>query len=216
MTEPYWMRMRPKAIPQSLRTLLAEVETATIGHFEYVGFVGALITPVFPAKAIGTAITVAAPGRDGTVIYKAIDLLTPGDALVISRVDQDDVACVGGGVVAAARARGAVAVIVDGPCTDVEEIRASQFPVWCRGVSSKTTSRRHKIGGAINVAIACGGAAVLPGYAVLADNEGVFVAEPSHMRRVADFALRRQRHSLQLRPHLEAGHSIFDLDQIVS
>ncbi|MCA1443775.1 RraA family protein [Ensifer sp. IC4062] len=216
MIEPYRIGKQPKAIPEALPGLLQEVETATIGHFEYVGFVGAEITPVFPAKAIGTATTVAAPGREGAVVYKAIDLLRPGDVLVISRVDRDDVACVGGGVVAAARARGAVAVIVDGPCTDIEEIRTSRFPVWCRGVSSKTTSRRHLIGGAINVPVACGGAAVLPGYAVLADAEGVFVASPSHMRRVAEAALERQRRSLQLRPYLEAGHSIFDLDRIAS
>ncbi|MCA1409072.1 RraA family protein [Ensifer sp. IC3342] len=216
MIEPYRIGKQPKAIPEALPGLLQEVETATIGHFEYLGFVGAEIAPIFPAKAIGTATTVAAPGRDGAVVYKAIDLLRPGDVLVISRVDRDDVACVGGGVVAAARARGAVAVIVDGPCTDIEEIRASRFPVWCRGVSSKTTSRRHLIGGAINIPVACGGAAVLPGYAVLADAEGVFVASPSHMRRVAEAALERQRRSLQLRPYLEAGHSIFDLDRIAS
>ena len=215
MTQPYKIKKQPEAIPDALRTLLEGVETATIGHFEYLGFVGAGIAPVFPAKAIGTAVTVAAPGRDGAVIYTAIDLLRPGDVLVISRVDRDDVACVGGGVVAAARARGAVAIIVDGPCTDIEEIRASRFPVWCRGVSSKTTSRRHQIGGAINVPIACGGAAVLPGYAVLADTEGVFVADPSEMRCIADVALERQQRSLKLRPYLEAGHSIFELDRIV-
>ncbi|KSV64961.1 RraA family protein [Sinorhizobium sp. Sb3] len=215
MTQPYKIKKQPEAIPDALRTLLEGVETATIGHFEYLGFVGAGIAPVFPAKAIGTAVTVAAPGRDGAVIYTAIDLLRPGDVLVISRVDRDDVACVGGGVVAAARARGAVAIIVDGPCTDIEEIRASRFPVWCRGVSSKTTSRRHQIGGAINVPIACGGAAVLPGHAVLADTEGVFVADPSDMRCIADTALERQQRSLKLRPYLEAGHSIFELDRIV-
>lgn len=216
MIEPYRIEKQPKAIPESLRTLLEGVETATIGHFEYLGFAGTGIAPVFQAKAIGTAVTIAAPGRDGAVIYKAIDLVRPGDILVISRVDRDDVACVGGGVVAAARGRGAAAIIVDGPCTDIEEIRSSRFPVWCRGVSSKTTSRRNQIGGAINVPIACGGAAVLPGYAVLADTEGVFVAEPSDMRRIADFALERQQRSLELRPYLEAGHSIFDLDRIVS
>lgn len=215
MSQPYKIEKQPEAIPDALRTLLEGVETATIGHFEYLGFVGAGIAPVFPVKAIGTAVTVAAPGRDGAVIYTAIDLLRPGDVLVISRVDRDDVACVGGGVVAAARARGAVAIIVDGPCTDIEEIGASRFPIWCRGVSSKTTSRRHQIGGAINVPIACGGAAVLPGYAVLADTEGVFVADPSEMRCIADVALERQQRSLKLRPYLEAGHSIFELDRIV-
>ena len=59
------------------------------------------------------------------------------------------------------------------------------------------------------------GAAVLPGHAVLADTEGVFVADPSDMRRIADVALERQQRSLKLRPYLEAGHSIFELDRIV-
>ncbi|MCO6181030.1 RraA family protein [Ciceribacter sp. RN22] len=215
MIEPYRIERQPDAIPETLRGLLKGVETATIGHFEYAGFAGEGITPIFPARAIGTAVTVAAPGRDGAIIYTAIDLLRPGDILVISRVDRDDIACVGGGVIVAARARGAVAIVVDGPCTDIEEVRGSRFPVWCRGVSSKTTSRRHRIGGAINVPVACGGAAVLPGYAVLADTEGVFVSEPSDMHRIAEIALERQRRSLELRPYLEAGHSIFELDRIV-
>ncbi|MBP1861620.1 RraA family protein [Rhizobium herbae] len=210
MTIEYRIDTRHSAWPEDLRDLLAEVETATIGHFEHLGFLGSQIRPVFPSKAIGNAVTVAAPGRDGVVIYKAIDLLVPGDILVISRVDHDDIACVGGGVVAAAKARGAAGIVVDGPCTDALEIAHSGFPVWCRGVSSKTTNRAYQIGGSINVPIACGGAAVLPGYAVLADDDGVFVADPNHMRRLGAVALERQKRSRHLRPHLEAGKSIFD------
>jgi 4-hydroxy-4-methyl-2-oxoglutarate aldolase len=209
MTIEYRVDPRPHAWAADLCDLLVDVETATIGHLEHLGFVGSQVRPVFPSKAVGNAITVAAPGRDGVVIYKAIDLLVPGDVLIISRVDHDDIACVGGGVAAAAKARGAVGIVVDGPCTDALEIAQSGFPVWCRGVSSKTTNRAFPIGGSINVPIACGSTAVLPGYAVLADNDGVFVAEPDRMRRLAIVALERQRRSLQLRPHLEAGKSIF-------
>lgn len=209
MTVEYRIETRPAVWPEDLRDLLAEVETATIGHFEHLGFLGCQIRPVFSSRAIGNAVTVAAPGRDGVIIYKAIDLLTPGDILIISRVDHDDIACVGGGVAAAAKARGAVGIVVDGPCTDASEIAQSGFPVWCSGVSSKTTNRTSSIGGSINVPIACGGAAVLPGYAVLADDDGVFVADQVHMRRLAVIASERQRRSLQLRPHLEAGKSIF-------
>lgn len=212
MTVEYRIETRPPAWPEDLRALLTEVETATIGHFEHLGFVGSQIRPVLPSKAVGNAITVAAPGRDGAVIYKAIDLLVPGDVLVISRVDHDDIACVGGGVVAAARARGAVAIVVDGPCTDALEIAQSGFPVWCRGVSSKTTNRTFRIGGSINVPIACGGAAVLPGYAVIADDDGVFVSDRDYMRRLGSVAIERQQRSRHLRPHLEAGKSIFDYE----
>jgi 4-hydroxy-4-methyl-2-oxoglutarate aldolase len=210
MTADYRVEARPSAWPADLCDLLAEVETATIGHFEHLGFIGCQVRPFFPSRAIGNAITVAAPGRDGAVIYKAIDLLSPGDILVVSRVDHDDIACVGGGVVAAAKARGAVGIVVDGPCTDALEIAESGFPVWCRGVSSKTTNRAFRIGGSINVPIACGGTAVLPGYAVLADDDGVFVADRDRMRQLAVIALERQKRSRHLRPHLEAGRSIFD------
>ena len=197
------------ALPADLCDLLRDVETATIGHIEHLGFLAASIRPVFPAKIAGRAVTVAAPGRDGTIIYTGIDLLVPGDVLVIARVDKDDIACVGGGVATAARASGAVAIIVDGPCTDVEEIEAVGLPVWCRGVSAKTTNRNHRIGGSINLPISCGGAAVLPGYAVLADCSGIFAAPAGHMRQLATEAIERQRRSAALRPQLAAGRSIF-------
>lgn len=200
-------------LPTELVDLLSQTETATIGHVEHIGFVGDAILPVYPTRAAGQAVTVAAPGRDGTVIYKAIDLLQPGDMLVISRVDRDDIACVGGGVALAARARGAAGIVIDGPATDLEEIMAVGLPVWCRGRSSRTSNRQIAVGGSINVPVACGTAAVLPGYAVLADQEGVFVAERHRMEALARFAIERQTRSVRLRAHLAEGRSIFDFDR---
>lgn len=213
MAIQYRAAPQPEPLDQELRALLAEVETATIGHFESTGFITGGVRPVFPARAVGRAITVAAPGRDGRVIYMAIDMLEPGDILVISRLDQDDIACVGGGVSAAAKARQAAAIIVDGPCTDPSEIVANGLPVWCRGVSAKTTSRHIQLGGEINHPIACGHAVVMAGDCVLADESGVYVACPDRMRDMAIRAMARQQQSLAIRRHLQAGRSIFDLDR---
>ncbi|WDZ81661.1 RraA family protein (plasmid) [Ensifer adhaerens] len=208
--QPYRINDRHPPLSEELIALMGKTETATIGHVEHLGFVSHGVLPLFPAKAAGSAVTVAAPGRDGTIIYRAVDLLMPGDLLVIARVDGDDIACVGGGVATAVEARGAVGIVIDGPCTDAEEIAATGLPVWCRGVSSKTTNRRVSIGGSINEPIACGGAAVLPGYAVLADREGVFVAPRDQMLTLARAAIARQQNSIAVRRHLAAGRSIFD------
>ena len=170
-------------------------------------------TRTIPARAIGRAVTVAAPGRDGRIIHMAVDMLEPGDFLVISRLDQDDLACVGGGVAAAAKVKGAAGIIVDGPCTDPTELVAIGLPVWCRGVSAKTTSRHTQLGGEINFPIACGRAVVMPGYCILADESGIFVAEPMRMREAAARAKSRQKRSLAVRQHLLAGRSIFDFDR---
>lgn len=212
----YQVEPNQPPLSKALVDLLSQTETATIGHVEHVGFVGDGIVPITPARVCGQALTVAAPGRDGAVIYKAIDLIQPGDILVISRVDRDDIACVGGGVALAARARGAAAIIIDGPATDFDEIVAVGLPVWCRGRSSRTTNRKIAVGGSINVPIACGASAVLPGYAVLADHEGVFVAERQRMEALARFAIERQKRSTRLRAHLAEGRSIFDFESDLS
>lgn len=210
MVELYRVAACGVEVPQELRTLLDGVETATIGHFDPIGVLRGALRPVFPARIVGAALTVAAPGRDGAVIYKAVDLVRPGDVLVISRVDADDVACVGGGVASAVKARGGVGIVVDGPATDPQEIREVGLPVWSVGVSARTTNRQYQIGGAVNLPIACGGVAVLPGYVVLADETGIYAAEAEQMRLAAIHARERQARSALLRAHLAAGHSIFD------
>ena len=79
-------------------------------------------------------------------------------------------------------------LIVDGPCTDLSEIEESDFPMWARGLSPITT-RIYDLGGGMNIPVSCGGAVVMPGDAVLADESGVLVLPRSEARAVAERAL---------------------------
>ncbi|EWY38313.1 4-hydroxy-4-methyl-2-oxoglutarate aldolase [Skermanella stibiiresistens SB22] len=188
----YTINDMPEQLPAEDLALLAEVETATVGHWRLFGFMDYGIKPLLRGKRIvGTAVTLAIPGADSTLLHHAAGLLRPGDVLVVDRLGDDRHACWGGGVTIAAKAAGAVAGIVDGPCTDLAEIEDSDFPMWARGVSPITT-RLYDIGGGLNIAISCGGVPVMPGDAVLADESGVLVLPRAEVRAVATEALRRQ------------------------
>ena len=106
-----------------------QVETATVGHSQHWGFMDRGIQPLLRDKRIaGTAVTLAIPGQDSTLLHHTLGLLRPGDILVVDRLGDDKHACWGGGVTVAAKAAGALGGIVDGPCTDLTEIEDSDFP----------------------------------------------------------------------------------------
>jgi len=110
--------------------------------------------------------------------------LRPGDIVVVDRMGDQRHACWGGGVTIAAKAAGALAGVVDGPCTDLSEIQESDFPVWSRGISPITT-RLYNLGGGLNIPVSCGGVPVLPGDVVLADESGVLVLRRDEAEAIA-------------------------------
>lgn len=188
----YKINPMPPQIPQEDLDLLAQVETATLGHWRQFGFLHRDLQPLIPRRrVVGTVVTVAIPGADSTLLHHVMSLIRPGDFLIVDRLHDDRYACWGGGVTVAAKAAGAVGAAVDGPCTDLEEIEASDFPMWCRGISPITT-RIYDIGGAINVPVSCGNTAVMPGWAVLADESGVIVLPPDEVRAEAEKAIATQ------------------------
>jgi len=188
----YVIKDMPEQIPQEDLDLLSGVETATVGHWRLMGFMDRQIQPLLPGRrVVGTAVTLAIAGPDSTLLHHATGQLRPGDILVVDRLGDDKYACWGGGVTVAAKASGAVAGIVDGPCTDLTEIQDSDFPMWSRGLSPITT-RLYDLGGGFNVPVSCGGAVVMPGDAILADESGVLVIPRDEVRAVAEEALKRQ------------------------
>ena len=114
-------------------------------------------------------------------------MLRKGDVLVIDRLGDHKHACIGGGVMCAIKASGCSGVIVDGTITDINELLEYDIPIWSRGLSPITT-RLYNIGGALNTPVSIGGAAVLPGYCVIADDSGVLFLPPDEAQNYAQWA----------------------------
>ena len=207
----YVVNPMPPQVPAALVAKLRQVETASIGHFRHVGFMDMGMRALIDGKHIvGTAVTLAIPGQDSTLLHHALGLLRPGDVLVIDRLGDTKHACFGGGVCVAAKTSGAVGAILDGPCTDPSEIRREDFPLWCRGVSPITT-RIYDIGGSLNVPVSCGGGGVNPGDVIVADENGVLVMPLADAELAADEGWTRQERSNRNQSRVQAGEKIGDL-----
>ena len=200
----------PAPISAEVIALLQQTETATVGHWRHWGFCDRRIQPLLRRRVAGTAVTLAIPGPDSTLLHHALGLLRPGDILVIDRLGDDRHACWGGGVTVAAKAAGAAAGVVDGPCTDIEEIETSQFPLWCRGLAPITT-RIYDLGGMLNRPVSIGGAVVMPGDAVLCDESGVLVLPPHEAEAEARRAIERQAAGLQSQTRVASGAKLGEL-----
>ncbi len=207
----YEIGAMPPQLSTEIVALLEQAETATVGHWRHWGFCDRGITPALRARRVaGTAVTLAIPGPDSTLLHHALGLLRPGDILVVDRLGDDRHACWGGGVTVAAKAAGAKAGVVDGPCTDLEEIEASAFPMWCRGFAPITT-RLYDLGGRLNHPVAIGGTVVMPGDAVLCDDSGVLVLPPGEAEGEARRAIDKQASGLQAQRRVAAGAKLGEL-----
>ncbi|MES5047476.1 RraA family protein [Rhizobium nepotum] len=208
----YHIGAQPAQIDPDLRARFELVEVATIGHFRHRGFVHHAITPVVEVgrTLVGTAVTVAIPATDSTLLHHAVSVIRPGDFLFVDRLGDDRHACIGGGVAFAIKTAGAVGVVIDGPCTDVEEIIELGMPLWSRSVSGITT-RLNDLGGSLNLPISCGNVPVMPGDVVIADASGVLVIPVDEAEDVLQEAEARQARAGRNKGKIEAGEKLGDL-----
>ena len=115
----------------------------------------------------GPAVTVWTKPGDILFVLKAVDLVTPGDVLLIDGGARADAAVIGDIVGKALADAGCVGLVVDGAIRDVDGIDEVGLPAFARGAHPATGSNTGP--GAINVTVQCGGGAVSPGEGVLAD-----------------------------------------------
>src|SRR2546422_10428363 len=132
----------PSQMDARLVSKLAKAEPATIGHFRNWGFMDPAIRAMQPdVRIAGPAVTVRAPGVDGTIVGYALGQVRPGDVLVIDRCGDHRHAAFGGLVAYACKVAKLAGVIIDGVATDIGEVRKYGVPLWCRGLSAVTTKR---------------------------------------------------------------------------
>ncbi|MGV2872791.1 RraA family protein [Colwellia sp. E150_009] len=208
----YKINKMPPRINTELLELAQQAETATIGHFLHMGFAHRSIkhNSSMSKTVTGTAVTLALPSIDSTLLHHIVSLIRPGDILVIDRLGDDKYACLGGGVALALKRSNLTAVIIDGPITDPKEIKEIGLPVWSKGISNITT-RLQNIWGAFNVPISCGGAVVMPGDLVIADDTGVVFLSPNEAQTSVRKAINMQTAEKKVHPKLGKDCLIGDL-----
>ena len=182
------MRARPVAIEAGWIDLYRRLRPALLGHVIEDGFVDEKIRTITPdVQVVGTAITVRLPDGDLEALVPAVDLLEPGDVLVIDHGGRESLACWGELTSLAARGRGCAGVIVDGAVANILELQGPGLPTFARGVAA-LGGRRLGRGGGVNVPAQCGGVAVHPGDLVVADDDGIVIVPPANLADVASAA----------------------------
>jgi RraA family protein len=138
---------------------------------------GAALRPLHgDARLAGPALTVRTRPGDNLLVHKAIDMIEPGDVLVVDAGGETANAIVGEIMMQIARRRGAAGFVVDGTIRDVDAFREAAFCVFARGVTQRGP---YKDGpGEINVPVTIGEMVVHPGDAVVGDADGL-VAVPA-------------------------------------
>lgn len=201
----------PAQIDPEIIKLLERAETGTIGHFFHSGFVDRGIAAILPeARVAGTAITVRTPHADSTIIHYVSKLIRPGDFLVVERCGDLRHACFGGAVGHAMKIVGLKGAAIDGPATDINELKRIGLPIWCRGGSSITT-KLMGLDGAVNVPVTVGGQVIHPGDAILADESGVIVLDPQEAEAIAREAIADQEGEQLLLERLRKGEYLPDI-----
>ena len=201
----------PAGLPSQLISKLRQAEPATIGHFRNWGFLDPAIRAMQAGVRIaGPAVTVRAPGVDGTIVGYALGQVRPGDVLVIDRCGDHRHAAFGGLVAYACKVAGLAGVIIDGVATDIGEVRKYGVPLWCRGLSAVTT-KRIGLAGEFCVPVSCGGVDVRPGDVIIADECGIVVLPPADAEAIAERAIGMQEAEVKSRARLDAGEKLPDI-----
>ena len=141
-------------------------------------------------RIAGVAYTVKCHPGDNLMLHAAIYRAQPGSIIVVE-AGSIEYAVSGGNVCAIAQRNGIVGFIVDGVIRDIAEVRASQFPLFARGIMPKPGVKETL--GTIGEPVNCGGVVVNSGDLVVADEEGIVVIPESKSEEVYQIASERTR-----------------------
>jgi len=184
---------------------LRTVPAANIGDgMERLGLLDSSVQAVWPgARVVGPAFTVWTRSGDNLFIHKALEECAAGDVIVVNGHGDLSRALIGELIGARAAAKGIAGFVIDGAVRDAEGLQGYGMPVFARAI---TPAGPYKNGpGRLQVPIAVGGVAVLPGDLIVGDGDGVAVIPKAMAETVTAAAEAVQIDEAERRQRYESG-----------
>ena len=190
---------------------LRELGAATV--YEAQGAFGALDSGIKPidgtSRVAGPAVTVDARPADNLILHHAVLQAQPGDVLVVDAKGFVEAGPWGDVLTVLAQKRGIAGLIINGAVRDANTIIELGFPVFCRGLSIKSTGKQQA--GRVNVPICIGDTPIQPGDIIVGDRDGVCVVPRNGVERAIAMSEQREAKEEVMRRAIEQGANTVEL-----
>ena len=155
------------------------------------------------AALLGTAFTVRVRSGDNLFIHKALQLLRPGDVLVVDGGGDTSRALVGEIMKRVAQSRGCAGFVIWGAVRDSAAFAEDDFPCFARAVTHRGPYKHGP--GECGVTVCVDGMLVDPGDIVVGDADGVVVVAAAQALEVGHAAREIARKEAQLLSAIDQG-----------
>jgi 4-hydroxy-4-methyl-2-oxoglutarate aldolase len=190
---------------------LHQAGTATVHEAQgRTGSLGPKMRAIVPgAHVAGSAVTALCAPGDNWMLHVAIELMQPGDILVVATTSECRDGFFGDILAEYVRRMGGAGVVLDTGVRDVSVLRHEGFPVWAREISAQGTVKETV--GAVNIPVMCCGQRIVPGDVVVGDDDGVVVVPRVKAPDVLAAARARIEKEDAMRAQLAKGGRTLDL-----
>ena len=141
---------------------------------------------------------------------RAIEEAPPGSVICMDGRGDASAGMAGDILIARLMVRKVASFVTDGGMRDVEECSGFKFPIFCGDRVAPASFTVHHAAD-LQIPIACGGAAVLPGDILVGDADGVVVIPSNLADEVAEGAIEQERLEQWIQKEVFGGRSTFGL-----
>ncbi|MGH8957126.1 MAG: 4-carboxy-4-hydroxy-2-oxoadipate aldolase/oxaloacetate decarboxylase [Acidimicrobiia bacterium] len=202
-----------RSIKRAERGVIEGLQAAGVATVHEAGATALLPPGIRPiqqgARIAGSAVTVSCEPGDNIMIHAAVEVIKPGDVLVVAPTSPADHGMFGELLAVSVTNRGCRGLVIDGGVRDVADLRTMGFPVWARSIHAAGTTKSEP--GSVNARVVCAGVTVSPGDVIVADDDGVVVVERERAAEILESARRRLHQEEETRARLSSGELGLDL-----